>query len=194
MMEKASKFISLSGISGILAGCIALLGAGAAWWYLYLFLPEADKSLIFDSMPVSSERIVLLFSLAVFTFAGSFFAAAFFTTRNSKKKKLPVWDFHTKRLFFNLMLPIVTGAVFIIALTYYHFYILILPASLIFYGLSLINASHFTYSDIKYLGFLEILVGITGLVWVEITLLLWAIGFGILHIIYGIRMYFKYER
>jgi hypothetical protein len=120
--------------------------------------------------------------------------AVFFTTRNSKKKNISIWDFSSRRLLFNLSIPLVVGAFFISVLTYYEFYILIIPSSLIFYGLSLINGGHFTYSDIKYLGYLEIILGLVALMIVNWGFLIWGFGFGILHIIYGIIMYFKYEK
>lgn len=34
MMEKSSRFISLSGLSGVSAGIVALAGAVMAWWYI----------------------------------------------------------------------------------------------------------------------------------------------------------------
>ena len=194
MMERASKFISLSGISGIMAGLIALLGSIAAWWYLYRYLPNAEMPLLFDSLSVNTEPCVLLSLLAFSTFTGAFLVAVYFTTRISKKKKVPIWDYNTKRILLNLMIPVVVGAFFIFALIYYRYYILIIPASLIFYGLSLINGSHFTYSDIKFLGYLELVLGLLSLMLIDWGIFIWAFGFGILHITYGIIMYFKYEK
>ena len=34
LMERSSRFISLSGLSGVFAGIYAIIGAGAAYWYL----------------------------------------------------------------------------------------------------------------------------------------------------------------
>jgi hypothetical protein len=194
MMERASKFISLSGISGILAGMIALIGSIIAWWYLYVFIPKNELPVFFTSLSLKAEIIIVLFALACFIFTGALFAAIYFTTRNSKKKNIPVWDFNTKRLLFNLFLPLLVGAIFIIALIMNDLYQIILPASLIFYGLSLINAGHFTYSDIKFLGYFEIVLGLMGLFVADWGFLIWAFGFGVMHIIYGLIMYFKYEK
>jgi hypothetical protein len=58
----------------------------------------------------------------------------------------------------------------------------------------LINASKYTFNDIRYLGFCEIILGLGAAVYVGYGLYFWALGFGILHIIYGAMMYYKYER
>ena len=65
---------------------------------------------------------------------------------------------------------------------------------LIFYGLALINSSKYTFFEIRYLGIAEIVLGLIASVFVSSGLILWAAGFGLLHIIYGIIMYYKYER
>ena len=57
-----------------------------------------------------------------------------------------------------------------------------------------VNASKYTLNDIRYLGLTEIFLGLVALVFLEYSLLFWAIGFGLVHIIYGIVMYYKYER
>lgn len=68
------------------------------------------------------------------------------------------------------------------------------PATLVFYGLALLNASKYTLSDIRYLGLLEIVTGLMATFFIEYGLLFWAFGFGLLHIVYGIFMYYKYEK
>ena len=74
------------------------------------------------------------------------------------------------------------------------FYDLLAPASLVFYGLTLINAGKFTYDEVKIVGYVEIVLGLVGLYFVGYGLLLWAIGFGLIHIFYGIYMHYKYEK
>ncbi len=194
MMERASKFISLSGLSGISAGTIALLGSMIAYWYLHIYLPTASVPLIFKSFGVTGSSIALLFILASIIFCFAFLSAVFFTTRNSKKKNIPIWDINTRRLLFNLIFPLLIGAIFIVLLVKNGFYILIIPSSLIFYGFALIHSGNFTYSDIKFLGYIEIILGILALLFVEFGLFIWALGFGFFHIVYGIIMYFKYEK
>lgn len=194
MMEKASKFISLSGLSGVMAGVFALLGGGVAYWYIYLFRTENTS---FDIGPIwfvyDNDVLFLLFVAAfVFLFAMSF--AIFFTTRNSKKKGMKLWDHTSKKMIFNLVVPVLAGVFFVMALIYYGYFQLVLPATLIFYGLALINGGHFTYSDIRYLGYIELVIGFLSIFLFRYTILIWCISFGVLHIIYGILMYLKYEK
>ena len=71
---------------------------------------------------------------------------------------------------------------------------LVAPATLIFYGLALVNCSKYTIGEIKYLGLLEIALGLISAIFVGKGLFFWAIGFGVLHIIYGTVMHFKYNK
>ncbi len=194
MMEKASKFISLSGLAGVLAGIYAIIGAGIAYWYFYSFLPKANSPLFFQSLEFENSSILFLLLLAALIFFFAFASAVILTTRNSKKKKLPIWDHSSKRLLINLAVPVLAGVVFVLALLFYGVYFLVVPATIIFYGLALINGGHFTFSDIKYLGYLELVIGFISLFLLQYALIVWTICFGVLHILYGIIMYFKYDK
>ncbi len=190
MMERSSRFISLSGLSGIFAGVFALCGAYAAYLELnshgrmYRLLNESDFSGVVIYLLLDAA-VVLLASLA---------AGIILTIRNSKKKGIRIWDAAAKRLLINLLIPLVTGGLFCLVLLYHGLAGLVAPATLLFYGLALINASKYTLNDIRYLGFCEILLGLTATLFMGYGLLFWAAGFGVLHIVYGTVMYFKYER
>ena len=86
-----------------------------------------------------------------------------------------------------------TGGVFIIVLLLQNNIQLIVPCFLIFYGLALVNAGKFTFGEIFYLGILEIITGLVSAFVPGWGLIFWIFGFGILHIIYGLAMYRKYE-
>lgn len=197
MMERSSRFISLSGLSGIAAGVIALLGASAVYWYLDLS-PFDQKQAYYVAARNSEKwgldyvRFFLLDGLLVLVLA--FAAGVFFTTRKARAKGQKIWDALTRRLLINLMIPLITGGIFCLALFAHGFVGLIAPSTLVFYGLALINASKYTFNDIRYLGVSEIILGMIGLFQLGYGLELWAIGFGLLHILYGSVMYFKYER
>ena len=98
MMEKASRVISLSGLSGIFAGLYAIIGAAIAYWYFYVYIVENNQSLIFSSLSLYNEVPVFVVLLAALVFTLSVGSAVYFTTRNSKKKSLPLWDNTTKKL------------------------------------------------------------------------------------------------
>jgi hypothetical protein len=116
-----------------------------------------------------------------------------FTIRKSKKYNLPIWTSATKKMLFNLAIPLTVGGVFCLSLLYHQNYGLIAPATLLFYGLALINAEKYTFSDIKYLGYCQLFLGCVSLFFIGYGLVFWIIGFGILHILYGLIMFRKYK-
>lgn len=190
MMERSTRFISLSGLSGIFAGLFALLGSA----YVYsVFQSQGvnyfDAKQSIDLGAVFPELLItaIVVMIAAITFG------IFFTVRKSKRQQLPIWTPSTKRLLTNLFIPLIVGGLFCLGLIYHHYYALLAPATLVFYGLSLSSASQYTYSDIQYLGFAEIALGLMSLIFLGWGLVFWAIGFGILHILYGIVMYKKYQ-
>lgn len=193
MMDRSSRFISLSGLSGVFAGVIALMGAYFANDEIEKFINKRGYSYgVEGEMDLEFNLIKLGAFVLIIALAGGIL----FTYRKSQRNNLPIWDKTSKSLLINLAIPLVAGGLFIIALLINHAqtYAIIAPSCLIFYGLALINASKFTYSDIKYLGFLEVTLGLICMFYVGYGLIFWAVGFGVLHIIYGLVMYFKYEK
>jgi hypothetical protein len=190
MMERSSRFISLSGLSGVSAGIFALCGAYAA--YIKLNSVNGITRLL-DHDAFMDTVIYLLFDASIVLIL-SIVAGIALTVRNSKKKGVKIWDATTKRLLINLLIPLVVGGLFCVILLYHGLVALIAPATLIFYGLGLINASKYTLNDVRYLGICEIILGLIGSLYIHNGLLFWASGFGYLHIVYGIIMYLKYER
>jgi len=196
LMERSSRFISLNGFAGVFAGTFALIGAYAAYKYLHLhfFQPnyyqysvttEGARNIQFYIFFLTDALLVLLASLGV---------ATILTVRKARKKGLKLWDNTGKRLLYNMLIPLIGGGAFCLIMGYHGFPGLVAPATLLFYGLALINASKYTYNDIRYLGLIEVGVGLAAAIWIGYGLLFWAFGFGVMHIIYGIIMYYKYER
>jgi general stress protein CsbA len=190
MMERSSRCISLSGLSGVFAGIFALIGAYAAYLKMQLF----TIGLYSRSSVNISEVVTYLFWDAAIVLVASLSVGTLLTIRKSKRKGIKVWDSTAKRLLINLLIPLITGGIFCLILILKEDIGLVAPATLIFYGLALINASKYTFNDIRYLGLCEIVLGLAGSICIGYGLLFWAIGFGVMHIIYGTLMYFKYER
>jgi hypothetical protein len=188
MMERSSRFISLSGLSGIFAGIFALAGAGAAYWRLDIRFPENPYRYFNDY-----KTFVFLFADGLIVLVLSVSVGVYLTTRQARRKGQRIWDKTSQRVFVNLAIPLVCGGLFALALLPKAPY-LIAPATLIFYGLALINASKFTLDDIRYLGFCEIALGLISSFFTGYSLFFWAFGFGVLHIVYGTAMYHKYEK
>ncbi|MEO5572733.1 MAG: hypothetical protein ABIT08_07080 [Bacteroidia bacterium] len=197
LMERSSRFLSLSGLSGVFIGLFALMGFCSSWkftadngyslnnYYKLAFTSSGETNRSFYIFYFATAGIILAVSLVV---------AFLLTQYKSERKQLQLWDASAKRLLFNLCIPLVSGGIFILMLVQNHFPQLIAPCMLIFYGLALLNASKYTFDEIRNLGILEIALGLVGIFIHGWGLVFWVLGFGGLHIIYGILMYNKYER
>jgi hypothetical protein len=198
MMERSSRFISLSGFSGIAAGICALIGA---WFANDVIVesggPGAFREAIYRSIELNSLADFMshrLFRIAVYTFIAAFFLAFLFTWLRSRKSNTPIWGATAKRVLINVAIPMVAGGVYLFKQLQFGNYGLVAPGCLIFYGLGLVNASKYTLSEIRYLGYCQLLLGVINCWFVGYGLYFWALGFGVLHILYGIIMWWKYER
>lgn len=190
MMERSSRFISLSGLSGIGAGIVGLLTGIAALYLTNGKIQYIERNHI---QPYEDYMVKMLILLGVFALILAIFFGCFFTIRKSQKLGLQIWTSTTKKVLIQLAIPLVVGGIFVLALLQYNLYGLVAGTTLIFYGLALINAEKYTFSDIKYLGLLEIALGCIALFWIGKGLIFWTIGFGILHIIYGVILHRKYK-
>ncbi|XVJ66666.1 MAG: hypothetical protein HEQ40_11090 [Lacibacter sp.] len=202
MMNRSSRFISLSGLSGVAAGLCALTGA----WFAYGVInggagatkrSGAIRDYVLTDAGIPSLRSFMgdrLFLIAAGTFLSAFVLAFLFTYIRSRKQQIPVWGIMARRLVWNVLLPMMVGGVFLLKLIEAGVIGLIAPGCLIFYGLALINGSKFTLGEVRYLGYTILLLGIINCWFPGYGLYFWAAGFGICHILYGIIMWNKYER
>jgi hypothetical protein len=193
IMERSSRFVSLSGLSGVAAGICALVGAWLASSIIDNYYGSYNSRGFFTGDDFSKLKLKLVLVSAI-VFIVAFATSFYLTWRKAKKQGLPVWDHTSKRLAWNMMVPLVAGGFFIIGMLRYDIWAFVSPACLIFYGLALVNGSKYTLSDIRYLGYCEILLGFMNMFFIGYGLWFWSIGFGVLHIIYGILMWWKYER
>ncbi|MBW1294934.1 hypothetical protein [Aquimarina litoralis] len=186
MMNKSSRFFSLSGLSGILAGIYAIIGAAVAYYLVsisgreYLIL----HSKIFNYILIDLAAIALLSSIT----------AAILSTRKAKKNNEVLWNGTSKRLLTAFLVPLVTGGIYILIKIYSNQYGLTGSLMLIFYGLALVNASKYTIGNVKYLGYIEIILGLVCAIYPGFGFWFWVLGFGVMHIIYGSLIYFKHDR
>ncbi len=191
MMERSTRFLSLSGWSGILAGIYALLGVTLVYT---LFNPELDPGTfgVLNLPEKSSLLPLVLLAAGILILALS--TAIFLSIRKSKEKGAKLWTATAQRLVMHMAIPLVSGGIFLLILLSKGLIGLMAPVTLLFYGLALINASKFTYEEVKYLGLFQIALGLLATCFIVYGLLFWALGFGVMHIIYGIYMYQKYEK
>lgn len=190
MMEKSSRFISLSGWSGIAAGLSALAGAFFANRYINAYYDNSYSTP--TACPTCLKQDLMV--IAALVFISALVLAFFFTYSRSKKEGVAIWGTTARKLLWNTMLPMAIGAVFIFRLMELQYYSLVAASSLLFYGLALVNGSKYTLGEIRFLGYGQLIAGLYCLWFPGNGLAAWAFGFGILHIIYGIAMWWKYER
>ncbi|HEX2920448.1 MAG TPA: hypothetical protein VHO50_04700 [Bacteroidales bacterium] len=179
IMDRSTRFLSFSGLSGVFAGFSALAGAT----YAFTVLKNQPENII--TKLFTAAIAVLLFAVSV---------AVFLSYKKARKKGLPLWTPVSKRLVVSMAIPLVTGGLFILILINKEVFSLIIPVMLIFYGFSLVNAGKITFNEVFYLGLCQVLAGLISAILPEYSLYFWALGFGILHIFYGLLMYRKYDR
>ena len=186
LMNRSSRFISLSGLSGIFAGLYALIGAAVAYW---LVANSGREYLILDGKVF---RLIMLdlFLIAFF----SVVTAIYLTTKKARKEGVKVWDSLTRRLLLNFLIPLVAGGIYILIILNQQKYGQTGALMLIFYGLALINASKYTVGKIRYLGYVEVLLGLICALLPGYGFWLWVLGFGVMHIVYGTIMYLREKK
>lgn len=190
MMEEATKFPSLSGLSGVMVGLLAIGGTVAAY--------VRDPSILFDlertvRAPGSGTAVFLAMDAAI-VLVLALCVAVILSMRMARKKDLPIWNRTARHLVIQLCLPLAAGAVFCAALVLQNLAYLLPAVMLIFYGLALLNASKYTLAEIRYLGLAQILLGLCAAFWIPLSVWFWVSGFGVLHILYGVFLYRRYER
>lgn len=187
-MDRATRFISLSGFSGVSTGITALIGA----LFAYSTVFKSNEYLVYDAVEISSENMRRLLLIATGTLAISIGSAVFFTNRKTKMQNQGAWNIQVKRLLVNLAIPLISGGLLCLMFLFKGFVGFLFPLTLIFYGLALINGSKYTLTEIRNLGILEILLGLIAFQFIDYGLLFWMVGFGILQIIYGLMVHRKY--
>jgi hypothetical protein len=191
MMDRSSRFISLSGLSGVLAGIYCLIGAAMAYNTIYTDSTSLGN---YTTVLVTPEMITRLFLIAFMVIVLSIATGIGLSIRKAKKSNETLWNSSSRRLVINFAIPLMTGGFFIMFLIEKEILVLVAPLTLLFYGLACVNASKYTLGDVRYLGITLIVLGLLSTWFLGYGLLFWAIGFGVCHILYGGIMYFKYDR
>lgn len=198
LMDRSTRFLSLSGLSGVVAGVFALCGAFVAHTYMAGNLAVDDDPLSYGRDESIQEdyltHVFVLGGIAVTVLVLALLGAFWFTWRRSRRTGQGLWDASARRMALNLAIPLIAGGVFCLALLWHGLPGLVAPATLVFYGLALLNASKYTLDEIRWLGLSELALGLCAMFWVGAGLLFWALGFGVLHIFYGGLMYLRHER
>lgn len=201
IMERSSRFLSLSGLSGVGAGAVALLGAAVGHFYLQSHYPSEHggggyRHLIAGTPAEREAALPFLLLLAAVVAGAAVLVAWYFTRRRMQQQgnRQPLWNGLTRRLLWAMALPLGTGAVFCLRLYLGGDAGLVMPGLLVFYGLALLSASKFTFDEIRWLGLTQVGLGLMALGLPDWGVVFFALGFGLGHIGYGLVMYNRYER
>ena len=191
MMERSSKFLSLSGWAGVMAGLYALIGAYISYAVFDFNPNQVIYSRNEEAFPIMLWEVMITGITILILAVGT---AVLLSYRKARLRKEKVWNNISRRLVNSMAVPLVAGGLLILALIFKGLLGLIAPVSLIFYGIALFNAGKFTYKEVRFLGLIQVALGLFGSYFIEFNLLFWALGFGIMHIIYGIFIQSKYEQ
>lgn len=194
LMERSSRFLSLSGLSGISAGIIALIGAGVAYFIIQANQIKYDEHFYLLYPLPELEVLMPLFLLAAIILILALGSGVYFSWRKSRKQGYKLWDHTSRRMLVQLFIPLAAGGIFSLILIDRNDITLLASVTLIFYGLALLNGGKYTLKEVQYLGISEIVLGLLAGIFTNYGLFFWAFGFGVLHIIYGAVMYFRYDR
>ncbi|RYF77779.1 MAG: hypothetical protein EOO39_03120 [Cytophagaceae bacterium] len=191
LMERSARFTSLSGLSGIVVGLVALVGVGLIYWHLdqrHMTYPDVYNGTLTQE---TSHFLLLVAAFVLLLAVGSVISLTWFKAQRDQQS---IWQDPGQRMFANLCLPLVVGGVFCLVLLYHNLLYLVAPSMLIFYGLAQINGSKYAFPDLRYLGLCEVAIGLLACFQIEYGLVAWAVGFGGLNILYGTLLYYKYEK
>ncbi|UOQ72187.1 hypothetical protein [Hymenobacter cellulosilyticus] len=195
IMERSSRFLSLSGLSGVGAGVVALAGAAVGHWYLQThFGTRGFLRLMEGSEADRQAALPFLLGLAVVMIALALLVAFYFTWRRAAQEGRTLWDAPARRLALSLAIPLVAGGLFCVGLYLRGAASFVVPGLLLFYGLALLNASKYTLDEIRLLGLTQMGLGLVAVLLPGWGLIFFALGFGLGHIGYGLVMYNRYER
>ena len=197
LMDRSTRFISLSGLSGVFAGVVALAGAWVAQHHVAAYAALPGDALTYGTLRqglLDNDGLLITLLLdAVTVLVLALVGATWFTWRRSKRLGQELWDQAARRLMWNLLIPLAAGGLVCLALMYHGLPGLVAPATLVFYGLALLNASKYTLDEIRWLALSELVLGVIACYWIGAGLMFWALGFGVLHIVYGGLMWMRHE-
>ena len=196
LMSRSGRFLSLSGLSGVWAGACALAAAAFAYWRAGVApLSGVDYYTAYYRQYQDAGAIEpFVFTVGVVTIVVAVAGAAFFTLRRARATNYQLWNATSRQLLSALLWPLATGGLLVLAHWYQGDYGYSAAITLIFYGLALLSASRYLVPEIRALGYCEVALGLVVAFLPGYGIDAWALGFGVLHIVYGAVMWRRYEK
>lgn len=121
-------------------------------------------------------------------------STVFLSYQKAFRRKEKAWTPTARRLVLQMALPLTAGGILLLIVLGKGMTGFLAPLSLIFYGLAIFNAGNAAFDELKPLGLLQIGLGLFCAHFISYGLLCWAIGFGLLHILFGLYMHVTYEK
>lgn len=188
ILSRNTRFLSFSGLAGVIAGVLALIGQTVAVMY-YLSHPEIDIT-----KKLAPEHAIVFLTISAAIMILSVGVGYVLTNKNIKKTGEKLNSGLIKNTLLNICLPIAVGGVMCL-MAYMQGHNMVIPSyMLLFYGLALFGGSKYSFDDLKMVGSAFILLGMVSYFDPSLSIFTWGLGFGILHIVYGLQIYFQRER
>jgi uncharacterized membrane protein len=192
MMERSSKYLSLSGLGALLAGIYALVACFFA--YKVFGIDPSTLTGRYSSEDGFDPGLVKILLLAAIVLIVSLATIFYLSYKKANRSQEKFWNPTAKRVLLNMAIPLMAGGILILIMAAKGLPQYMAPLSLLFYGLAFFNASKFTLDEVRSMAIIEMVLGLLSTWFVEYSLWFWALGFGIVHIVYGIFIYYRYER
>ena len=194
LMERPIRYSTMSGLSGILAGCAALGGVAADAWVTY-------------NLPDDALWINMLIWAGVFITA--FTCSAVLTYIRERKQGMPFWSPVKRRILMTILPPFVAGIGLTLAIIHRwqtgdgpNQWGLVPPIWMTFYGVALWQIGLFSAGELRAMGIAFILAGLVTACEYQYTIPgleqgtapYWTLGitFGGFHIVYGIIVWIRH--
>ena len=186
LMERPVQYSTMSGLSGILAGCAALAGVAADW--------TVSRS----HPPLESVKISIALWAGVFGVA--FTAAVVLTRLRERRRGMPFWSDVKRRILLTIGPPFVVCVGLTAAIVYRwwaqqgpNMWGMIPAVWMVCYGLALWQVGLFSPVEVRVLGVAFLASGIVAAASLH-THPYWALGvtFGGFHIVYGTVVWLRH--
>ena len=196
MMSKSSRFQAISGWSIVVIGLYAAVASAMAAAVIGVgdWLPCCENLQRFAVLNTPSRiRIAALIAIGLFALSllTVFVAAIIKSKRNNLRF---AFDKRMCQMLVDFFIPLIAGGLLSMALVQQGHYGLTSSIMLLFYGLALVNCSHYTYPALRWLGYSELLIGIIDCFTMSHALLFWFLGFSVMHIVFGIAYILMFDR
>jgi len=187
--NRSTHFFSLRGFPGILVGIYALLGAIT---FRQLLNNHQNLNSAVSFLPISYLEY-LLTSIVFLVLVISIISVYISAFRKAKRSHKKLWGPVSRRFLIHVSLPLLAGGVICILLYEYGLIRYISSAMLIFYGLTFFSARKYISNTTRNAGIVILLIGLVSTQFIDYGLYFWVIGFGFIHVIYGIVTYRKHD-